>query len=151
MNSPSERLQELMRLENISQQDLADKLGNHNSLISKYLNPNHKPSDAFLRKVEDIMGWKANYIRTGSGPKRRARFIAPPDTEETIAAIELENMQEFSEQVAAIAIKLGLNPISILGNQARLEKLEKENETLSKELLAAKDEIIRLLKQNAGK
>ena len=146
MNSPSERLQELMRLENISQQDLAYKLGNHNSLISKYLNPNHKPSDAFLRKVEDIMGWKANYIRSGNGPKRKATFIAPPDTKESIEIIEAEYIDELAQKIVGMMREFGVAPSSMVNNYEKIEKLEQENEFLRKELFAAKDEIIGLLR-----
>ncbi|QHV99267.1 LexA family transcriptional regulator [Spirosoma endbachense] len=70
METPASRIQSLMDEDKLNQTELAEKINKSRGLVSSYLNPDNKPSDIFLRTIEDELGWSARWIRTGIGPKR---------------------------------------------------------------------------------
>ena len=64
------RLRSLMETDDINQPELARRVKNDVSTISKYLSGKMPVSDKFLRKAEEKLGWSARWIRTGEGPQR---------------------------------------------------------------------------------
>lgn len=68
-NTPAGRIRELLNESGWQQYELADRIGKHATLISKYLSGKPAVSYAFARTLQDRVGWSAAYIMDGIGPK----------------------------------------------------------------------------------
>lgn len=91
MDTASSRIQILMAEDGLNQVELAEKVKKSKGLISSYLKPETKPSDIFLRQLEDNLGWSARWIRTGQGPSRVSRkqpYISAENSNNTPLATE---------------------------------------------------------------
>lgn len=63
-----------MREDNLSQAELATRVGFHESTVSKYLTGVNTPSAKFLQQAEDRLGWSMRWIRAGQGEARLKRI-----------------------------------------------------------------------------
>lgn len=70
METPASRIKSLMFEDGINQVELAQKIDKSKGLVSGYLKSDDLPSDSFLFRLQERLGWSVRWIKLGVGNKR---------------------------------------------------------------------------------
>jgi phage repressor protein C with HTH and peptisase S24 domain len=107
MFDQASRIKTLMDEDNLNQQDVADKVERHFSLVSKYLNSKKGISRSFLLLLQDRLGWSADWIDTGKGSKRLSKNEWVANNEQIETGVR-EDISPYNGKFRGVSDKLNM-------------------------------------------
>lgn len=103
METIGDRLKHLRKENNLTQKDMAEKLGIHSNTISMYEKGNRNIPSTMIKKISDAFNISTDYLLRGEETKEKQEFSSLDESllkDENYLNLTLKNMLKDSQMVA---------------------------------------------------